>query len=115
MQRFFLGERVLGLLLAMAIFQLPAAFAQSTYGSVVGVVNDTSEAVMPGVAITLTNIGTNERHSTISGRDGFFQFQNVMPATYRLEAELTGFRRHVVEPVAVEVQRSVRVDVTLAV
>src|SRR5262245_22786691 len=111
---FYLSEPIAGILLAV-LLQLPAGFAQSTYGSVVGVVGDSSDAVMPGVAVTLTSLGTNERHSTVSGRDGFYQFQNVMPASYRLEAELAGFRRYVVEPVVVEVQRSVRVDMTLAV
>src|SRR5450432_879709 len=89
--------------------------SQSAYGSIVGDVKDSSEAVIDGASITLTNLGTNEKHSSVSGKDGFFQFANLSPASYRLEAEMSGFRHYVREPILVEVQRTIRIDVALAV
>src|SRR5712671_511771 len=92
-----------------------AAWGQSSYGSVVGDVKDSSDAIVAGAAVTLTNLGTNERHKAVSGKDGFFQFANVTPANYRLEAESSGFRRYVREPIVVEVQRTIRIDVPLTI
>src|SRR5262249_21726588 len=72
-------------------------------------------AVIAGAAVTLTNLGTNERHSAVTDRDGFFQFPNLAAASYRLEAEMSGFRRYVREPILLEIQRTVRLDVGLAI
>jgi len=64
--------------------------------------------------LTLTNLATSERHSAATDKDGFFQFPNLSPATYRLEAQMSGFQRYIKEPILIEVQRTVRVDVKLA-
>ncbi|PYQ18684.1 MAG: hypothetical protein DMF81_24190, partial [Acidobacteria bacterium] len=42
----------------------PAARAQSTYGAVVGVLTDTTKAVVPGAPVTLTEVQTNVRRAT---------------------------------------------------
>ena len=92
-----------------------AAWSQSSYGSIVGDVKDSSDAIVIGASVTLTNLGTNEKHKAVSGKDGFFQFANLTPASYRLEAESSGFRRYVREPIVVEVQRTIRIDISLTV
>src|SRR5438034_582618 len=101
--------------IGLLILTTPLAFGQSTYGSIVGEVKDSSDAVIGGASLTVTNLGTNERHAATSGRDGYFQFGNLTPAEYRLEADMSGFRHYVREPVVVEVQRTVHIDLTLAV
>jgi hypothetical protein len=92
-----------------------AAWGQSSYGSIVGDVRDSTDAVIVGAKVSVTNLGTNERHASTTGKDGFFQFPNLAPANYRLEAEMSGFRRYEREPIVVEVQRTVRIDLTLLV
>ncbi|MFN7938505.1 MAG: carboxypeptidase regulatory-like domain-containing protein [Bryobacteraceae bacterium] len=102
-------------LLVLAMLTGNAANAQSTFGSIVGSVRDTSDAVIPAAPLTLTNRDTNERHTTSSGRDGLFQFINLAPGPYRLEVEQAGFGRYVREPLVVEVQKTIRIDVALTV
>src|SRR5215212_11290564 len=80
-----------------------SAFGQSTYGSIVGDVKDASDAVIGGASMTLINLATNEKHTATTARDGFFQFPNLPPASYRLEAEMSGFRRYSRSPIRVEV------------
>src|SRR5260370_1911098 len=109
------SKQILGSLFLFTALSEPIARGQSTFGSIVGDVRDASDAVIGGASVTLTNLGTNEKHTAQTSKDGFFQFPNLVPASYRLEAELSGFRRFVKEPILVEVQRTVRVDVTLAV
>src|SRR6476619_448744 len=82
---------------------VPAARSQSTYGSIVGDVRDSSAAIVGGAALTLTNLATSERHAAATDKDGFVQFPNLSPATYRLEAQMSGFQRYIKEPILIEV------------
>jgi hypothetical protein len=44
--------------------------------------------------------------------EGLYQFVNLVPGRYRVEVEKTGFKRFTREPITVEVQTAVRIDVT---
>jgi Carboxypeptidase regulatory-like domain len=63
-------------------------------GTIGGTVTDTSDAVMPGVAITLSStqgtIGANQQ--TVTDERGAYQFLRLVPGTYIVKAELQGFR-----------------------
>src|SRR3954447_19805751 len=90
-------------------------FSQSFYGSLVGTVTDESGAIVPEVSVTLTNIGTSERRSMTTDASGNYQFVNLVPGRYRLEATKTGFRRLTRDEILIEVQSTVRIDVPLSV
>jgi Carboxypeptidase regulatory-like domain/TonB dependent receptor len=89
--------------------------AQTTYGSVAGLVADSSGAAISGAEVTLTNTGTAEKRVQQTGSDGLYSFVNLLPGTYRIDVEKPGFK-HVARPdVVVEVGQSVRIDLTLQV
>lgn len=46
---------------------------------------------------------------------GNYQFVNLVPGQYRIEVEKPGFRRFAREPITVEVQNAVRIDVPMSV
>jgi hypothetical protein len=100
------------LLVALAAVPLSS---QSFYGSVVGNVNDATGAAMPQANVTLTNTGTSERRTVTTDDQGAYRFVNLIPGTYKLEVERTGFRRHSVDNVIVAVEATLRVDVSLQV
>jgi hypothetical protein len=78
-----------GVLLVLAA----EAAAQVQTGSIVGLVTDTSGAVLPGVAITLSGerlIGGPQ--TLISGIDGSYRFDRLVPGAYSVRFELQGFR-----------------------
>ncbi len=106
---------VLVVSIAMVLSSAVCLYAQSTYGSVVGSATDPSGAAVTDAAVTLTNAGTAEKRSQMSGADGLFTFVNLFPGTYRIEVEKAGFRRFVRTDVVVQVQQSTRVDATLQV
>ena len=84
-------------------------------GAIVGNVTDASGAVIPGTSVTLTNLGTNAQLKVQSDGTGLYQFLNLAPGQYRVDAEKSGFQRLTREPIVVEVNNSVRIDLTLTV
>jgi hypothetical protein len=109
--RSFVSTRVL--LSAFLLLWAAPAMSQSFYGSLLSVIKDAQGGIVPGATVVLTNVATSERREGVSADDGTFQFVNLVPGTYRLEVELTGFQRFVREGIEVNVQATPRIDVTL--
>src|SRR5947199_9951769 len=95
---------------ALAVLCPALAGAQAVKGSLVGNVTDTSGAVLPGVTVTITEVNTNISYSTTTNESGYYTFSNLKDGTYRVVAELSGFKRIVREGVEVPVNATVRVD-----
>jgi hypothetical protein len=93
----------------------PPIAAQSTYGSIAGVVTDSSGAAIVEAQVTLTNLGTAEKRTQPTGSDGLYSFVNLFPGRYTIDVEKTGFKRFTRPEVVVEVNQSPRIDVTLQV
>ena len=93
----------------LVVGSIAPADAQVTTGSIVGTVKDTSGAVLPGVNVTAINIDTNLSRSEVSNERGEYSLQFLPPGSYRLEAELTGFKRFVQTGVEIELARAARV------
>lgn len=68
-------------------------WGQAGTGSVQGTVRDASNAVIPAVAMTLTNTATNVVIRTTTTNTGFYMFPGVVPGAYRLTAEAQGMRK----------------------
>jgi hypothetical protein len=71
-------------------FLTSLATAQST-SQLNGSVTDPSGASVAGAKITLTNPSTGLQRTTTSSGTGLYQFLDVPPGEYRLEATATGF------------------------
>ena len=107
--------RDFGLALCLAILAGFALRAQTTTGSVVGVVTDATNAAIPSAAVSLTNTETSDRRTARTDGTGAYQFLILPPGYYRLEVETTGFKRFTRNGIQVTVQGAVRVDVPLEV
>jgi len=110
LKRLINGACVLVGVLALAASSL---FGQAFYGTVVGTVTDPSAAALRGASVTLTNAGTQERRQAQTDVSGAYQFSNLVPATYRVEVELAGFKRAAVPAVEVSVSATIRADVIM--
>src|SRR5438046_8718965 len=97
--------------LGLFLLALPPAWAQTTFGTVVGTVTDSTRAVIPQAQVTLTSLGTTEKRTVTTDTAGNYQFVNVLPGQYRVDAEKEGFQRSKRAPVVGEVQRSTRDEV----
>jgi hypothetical protein len=102
-------------LIAMVPGSARAQTATATTGVVAGVVTDGTGAVLPGVAVVLTDVSTNAARETVTSTSGHYSFANILPGKYRLTATLEGFQQTIVPEIAVEVNKSQAVDVKLGV
>ena len=92
-----------------------SARAQFDSAQISGVVKDSTNAVLPGVDVTLTNVGTkNERHA-VTNEAGLYTFPNVPVGEYRITAMLSGFKPITKSGVSVNAGLNIRVDVALEV
>ena len=98
----------------LAPFSAPVA-AQSTFGSISGSVTDASGAAMPDATVTLTNSATEAKQTLTTGPDGLYSFVNLSPGSYVLDVEKQGFKHFKRDPVVVQVQQAVRIDVPMEV
>src|SRR6201987_1990043 len=98
----------------LAPFGVPVA-AQSTFGSISGSVTDASGAAMPDATVTLTSSATAAKQTVTSGPDGLYSFVDLTPGSYVLEVEKQGFKHFKRDPVVVQVQQAVRIDVPMEV
>ena len=106
--------KTMGAFCALAALFVMPAFGQ-TFGEITGRVSDSSGAVVPGATITLTNINTNATRTTDSTSAGNYTLPSVPPGFYNLKTEHSGFRTTASGNIEVQVQQSVRLDITLQV
>ncbi|MGE3512734.1 MAG: carboxypeptidase regulatory-like domain-containing protein, partial [Vicinamibacterales bacterium] len=75
---------------AVWILTLPWA-AQAQEATLSGVITDETEAVLPGVSITATHLGTGANLVVVSDGAGTYRIPALRVGTYRVTAELMGF------------------------
>ena len=99
----------------LPLFMAVAAFAQGNLGGVTGTVEDTSNAAVSEVKMTLTSIQTNSSYTAVADSSGTYNFRGLPPGLYRLDAEKQGFKRYVQENVSVHTATVTTLDIQLAV
>ncbi len=90
-------------------------YGQSTTGTIVGSVTDPSGAVVPGVVITVTDLGTNITAKATTDGHGDYVVTPLAIGTYSVSFEAKGFKKYVDSGVKVDVQDRVRVDASLQI
>ncbi|MGH9468162.1 MAG: carboxypeptidase regulatory-like domain-containing protein [Terriglobales bacterium] len=86
----------------LALFVLPAAWAQST-GQIQGVVTDPSGSAIPGVAVLATNTSTGATRAVETGADGRYLLPALPPGTYTLTYSHTGFTNTKVNGILIQI------------
>jgi hypothetical protein len=68
-------------------------FAQVTSGTIFGVVQDSSGAVVPQATVTIRNSAVGLSRTVTSSGDGSFVAPNLPPGTYNISVEAAGFKK----------------------
>src|SRR5437870_12525323 len=108
-QRVFAGLVFLLLVLSTHIF------AQTSNATLGGTVSDATGALIPGVSITATNTGTGIVTTVVSNDAGAYQFASLQTGTYKISAELPGFRTQSYNDVTLGISQQVRLNFALQV
>ena len=82
-----------------------------TSGQLVGIVKDSSGAVIPKAALTLIDTTTGQTFETTSGADGGFVFPTLQPGTYTLTAAAGGFKPLTLQSIVIQTSRSTEIVV----
>ena len=112
MRRFFPPAACL---LGCIILLSASVYAQSTFGSIVGVVKDPGDLVIPGAKVTLLSLEDRSTHDAVSDAGGSFQFLNVKAGRYELDVRADGFNSFKIPSVQLEARQTLRADVSLKV
>jgi hypothetical protein len=89
------------------------AVGQVYYGGIAGVVIDPSGATIPSVQVTITNTGTATVFHVTTNQAGEYSVGQLIPGTYSVKAEVSGFQSEVVNDVKVDVGSVSNVNVRM--
>ena len=83
------------LAIAMLAFGTPRLVqAQGLTGQITGTVTDASGGVLPGVTVTIRNVGTGLTRDTVTGADGLYVFPDLLAGTFDLTVTMQGFKTY---------------------
>src|SRR5580700_11133590 len=101
---------------AICIFaSLGSVVGQSTFGSIVGVLHDKTDAVLPGATVQIKDLADNSTRAMTSDQNGSFEFVNLKPSRYEVSVHAEGFTDFRVFSAELTARQALRVDVTLTI
>src|SRR5580704_10115827 len=102
--------------LCIAVFFAIAAYAQlATTTSLVGTVTDSSGKLIPNAKVTATETRTLDKYNTITNEQGNYNFEFVRVGVYSVAVEQSGFQKVTETGIIVDINQTVRTDITLPV
>jgi len=108
-----LGAKFAGMCFVLLVLSLSAS-AQILYGSLSGTVADQAGALIPNIAITLTDQGTGATRTVNASETGMYSFLNILPGSYTVSVAKAGsFGGFAQKNIAIEPNRQVRIDIVL--
>lgn len=94
----------------------PSAPAQSLErGEIRGVVYDSSHGLVVGATVTISNPSTGYKRELTTDATGSYDFAQLLPGVYRIQAEAPGFAATEITDVHIDIGASLNLDVTLPV
>ncbi|MBL8233922.1 MAG: carboxypeptidase regulatory-like domain-containing protein, partial [Bryobacterales bacterium] len=105
-------KRFTGAFFMLAAFAV-SAVGQSNFGSIRGVVTDSTSGVIAGAKVIITNSGTNQQLSLTTNEQGQYVAAALQPVTYSVAVEAPGFQKKTVTDIKVDTSAIVTLDIVL--
>src|SRR5882762_4990057 len=102
-------------LVVMSCSYTPRLLAQAVYGSILGTVTDPQGAAVAGAKVTVTNQRKGTSDTTITNQDGNYSVTHLVPDTYSVRVESSGFKVSEQKDVIVSADAGSRVDLQFQV
>src|SRR5882672_59027 len=90
-------------------------FAQTSAATILGVVKDTTGALIPGVSITIKHTETGQTRTTISSETGDYNVALLPVGAYELTTTMPGFKQQVRSGINLVVGQQAVINLTLEV
>jgi Carboxypeptidase regulatory-like domain/TonB dependent receptor len=98
----------------VAVLLLAALSAHAQFSaSLSGTVMDSTQAVIPGATVVLTNDATKATQTVVSSSAGTYQFNELPPGSYSIKVTFKGFQQSSVSNVAIAAETPRTLDLTL--
>ena len=97
------------------VSSVAAAFGQTASARITGRISDGTGAVIPGVAVKVTNVDTNIAQTATSSETGDFTLLYLPPGHYQLQAAAEGFRTYKQSDFSLALDQGLRLDIKLEV
>ena len=108
------GKNLLGATLGVLLFSL-SLFSQVNTGTISGVVQDTSGAVIAGAMVTIRNVDTGAVRTLTSDEGGRYIAPVLPLGNYEVRGQQTGFQTEIRSGIVLTVGREEVVNLTLKV
>ena len=110
------GQRLSVMVLSCMILGASApAFAQGGRSEINGTVVDAQKAVLPGATVTATNEDTGLVRESVADDTGRFVMPSLLPGTYTVKADLSGFQPMIRTGMVVRVGEELTITLTLPI
>jgi Carboxypeptidase regulatory-like domain/TonB dependent receptor len=108
-------RREAGVAFALLVIWMAAqtGWSQESRGTVLGRVTDSSGLVVPDAAVQIANLATGVTVKGSANGEGNYFFPFLIPGTYQIAAEKTGFKRFVRDGIEVHVNDRLEVNISL--
>ena len=106
---------VLSALLSLSLTAPALAQSQAANGAIEGTVSDSSGGVLPGVTVTITNLDTGAERAVVTNDKGLYRAPLLTLGTYKVVAELQGFKKFEGTDIKLSVGQTAVVNATLSV
>ena len=101
--------------LMTALFLTVSLHAQETRARITGRVTDTTKAAISGASVKVTDTARGTTTSSTTNSEGLFQVNYLLPGTYAVEVEVTGFKKHVKDKVQLQINETRDLAIVLEV
>ncbi|HEY2547578.1 MAG TPA: carboxypeptidase regulatory-like domain-containing protein [Candidatus Acidoferrum sp.] len=105
----------LAVLFCLLTLHAPGAFGQAVFGSIIGTVTDPQGNAVVGAKVTVTSVTKSFTYDTTTNESGNYSVTHLIPDTYKVHIEATGFQVTEIASVAVSADTAATVDSQLVV
>src|SRR5579864_4260761 len=101
--------------ISLVLFFATPSQAQLYTGSVTGVIQDPTGAVIPNASVTLVDTSKGQKYNAATDSTGRYVLRSLPPSAYSIRVEASGFRSEVQSDIVITVNQNLTLNFSLQV